>query len=93
MEKQEFGGDKKVGESFLGRYEKAFKAWSVPKIPKSIETYHLTMMTLLWSVLNIIFGYFAKDNLQWLWLVSLMIVLQYITDLLTARWEDREIRA
>ncbi len=81
MSEQKFAGDKKVGQSILTKPEKALVAWGIPKIPKSIETYHLTMMTLVWSFLNILFGYLANENLQWLWMVSVMIFFQYITDL------------
>ena len=81
MSEKQFGGDKKVGKSLLSNPENRLKAWAVPKIPSFIETHHLTMMTLVWSVINVILGFFAKDNLSVLWLVSLMIVLQYLTDL------------
>jgi phosphatidylglycerophosphate synthase len=37
-------------------------------------------MTIPWSVGLIAFGYLAKDNLHWLWLSSLMLVLQWFTD-------------
>jgi len=78
---KQFGGDKKVGRSLLTRPENILKNWAVPKIPKTIETYHLTLMTLLWSLMNVVFRFFARGNLQYLWLVSLMIVFQYLTDL------------
>ncbi|MGA1867953.1 MAG: CDP-alcohol phosphatidyltransferase family protein [bacterium] len=81
MANKEFGGDKKVGKSLLSNIENRFKYWAVPKIPHCIETYHLTIMTLLWSITNIVIGFFAKNNLSLLWLVSLMIVFQYVTDL------------
>ncbi|MFC1478963.1 CDP-alcohol phosphatidyltransferase family protein [Planctomycetota bacterium] len=81
--KEKFAGDKKVGDSILGKAERVFKAWGLPKIPTWLETYHLTMLTLVWSGLNLLWGHLAKvqNNFHWLWLVSLMIVLQYITDL------------
>lgn len=78
---KKFGGDKKVGRSLLSRPENCLKKWAVPKIPQGIETYHLTLMTLLWSLTNVILGFYAKENLQFLWLVSLMIFFQYLTDL------------
>ena len=81
MTEKKFAGDKKVGKSILSNPENRLKFWAVPKIPKGIETYHLTMMTLLWSILNIVLAFFARNNLSVLWLVSLMILLQYITDL------------
>ncbi len=76
-----FAGDKKIGRSILSGSENRLKNWAVPKIPEYIETYHLTLMTLVWSLLNVIWGFYAKDNLEFLWLVSLMILLQYLTDL------------
>lgn len=78
---KKFGGDKKVGQSLLSSPENRLKYWAVPKIPKGIETYHLTMMTLLWSMINVILGFYAKENLQILWLVSVIILFQYLTDL------------
>jgi phosphatidylglycerophosphate synthase len=54
----------------------------VPKVPGFLETYHLTMMTLLWCVGIVVCSYLARQNLYWLWLVSLFIVLQYISDVL-----------
>ena len=81
MPQPKFAGDKKVGSSVLSNAEIRFKHWAVPKIPRGIETYHLTMMTLLWSIINVFLGFSVRENLQVLWLVSLMIVLQYVTDL------------
>ncbi len=76
-----FAGDKKVGTSLLTGPENRLKNWGVPKIPKGIETYHLTIMTVIWSVINVIVAFPAANNLNWLWVVNLMIVAQYITDL------------
>ncbi len=77
----EFAGDRKVGQSLLSNWENRLKSWAVPKIPPSVETYHLTLMTLVWTACNILFGFLAGYHLSFLWLVSLMIVLQYLTDL------------
>ena len=77
-----FAGDKKVGQSILHKPERKLVAWGTPKIPPKIETYHLTLMTIVWSLLNPFFGFLArKFSIQWLWMVSLMILFQYITDL------------
>lgn len=78
----EFAGDKKIGSSLLSRPENRLKQWLVPKIPRTIETYHLTMATLLWSAANVVVALYAGSNLSLLWIVSLLIVLQYLTDLL-----------
>lgn len=76
-----FSGDKKTGASILSGPENRFKHWAVPRLPRWLETYHLTMLTVLWSAVNVLLGYAAKHSLQWLWLVSAMIILQYVTDL------------
>ncbi len=83
MTSEPFAGDKKAGESMLGRWEKQFvKRW-VTRIPSGIETYHLTALTLLWSLLALGFFWLAQtqNNLHWLWGVSVMIAFQYLTDL------------
>jgi phosphatidylglycerophosphate synthase len=78
---KEFGGDKKVGTSILGGLEKSFVDKHVSRIPNGIETYHLTMMTVIWSVGTIMFGYLASKHIAWIWGMSLMLVFQYATDL------------
>ncbi len=81
MANSRFAGDKKVGESFLGPLEKRFvKRW-VANVPSWLETYHLTLLTVVWSFLALLFFAMADTNLHWLWAVSLMIFLQYLTDL------------
>ncbi|OVE77035.1 hypothetical protein BVX98_03835 [bacterium F11] len=77
-----FGGAQKVGESILSKPEKALRGFLVPLVPGWLQTYHLTMMTLVWSGLNVWFFWLAKSDLNWIWMVSIMVVLQYITDLL-----------
>jgi phosphatidylglycerophosphate synthase len=77
----EFGGDKKVGTSILGGLEKRFIERYVSKIPPGIETYHLTMMTLIWSAGVVFFGYLAGQHIFWIWGISLMLVFQYLTDI------------
>jgi phosphatidylglycerophosphate synthase len=76
-----FAGDKKVGQSILHGPEQRLVAWGTPKIPRRIETWHLTMMTVPWSMGAVLFGYLAQWNIHWLWGTSAMIILQYLTDL------------
>ena len=81
MKQARFAGDQKVGKSILHGPETRFKLWAVPKILPTVETWHLTLMTLVWSLVNVLVGLFARGHLWLLWIVSLMIVLQYLTDL------------
>ena len=76
-----FGGAKKVGESVLGAWEKRFVARNLPRVPGWLETYHLTLMTIAWSMLVLVFSHLAKGNLHWMWAVSAMVAMQYFTDL------------
>ncbi len=77
----QFAGHKKVGESVLTGAEMWLKGKVVPRIPRRIETYHLTMTTLLWSAGVIGFSLLARDNILWLAGASAMIFAQYVTDL------------
>lgn len=77
-----FAGHEKVGRSILMSLEKKFVKTVVPYVPQGLETYHLTMMTLAWGALLIVFSFLARSNLVWLFGVSAMVALQYLTDLL-----------
>jgi len=70
-------GDK----SIFSDYEKKFADKYAPKIPKILETNRLTYLSLVWTFFILVFGYLAKFNIHWLWLVSLMIALHYLTDM------------
>lgn len=76
-----FGGAGKVGESLFTAPERRFVARYVTRVPGWLETYHLTLLTLVWSGAIMGFGWIARGNIHWLWLVSVMIVGQYVTDL------------
>ncbi|HLD22108.1 MAG TPA: CDP-alcohol phosphatidyltransferase family protein [Patescibacteria group bacterium] len=76
-----FAGDKKVGKNILSRAETVLINRYIDRVPLWLETYHLTLMTIGWSAGVIIFGYLTRYNWHWLWATSLMIILQYITDL------------
>ena len=76
------GYDTKSGRWLLHFLDDGLKRVLVPLVPKSVETYHLTLTTILWSILIVFFSYLARTDINWLWAVSLMIVFQYLTDLL-----------
>jgi archaetidylinositol phosphate synthase len=81
MNSEKFGGDKKLPmRTLLAKWERKFIDTNVPKFPRWMQGYHLTLMTILWSAGLIAFGFLAKDNLAWLWLSSLMLILQWFTD-------------
>ena len=80
IETQHFAGASKTNTSFLTPFERRLAARVLPRIPSWLETYHLTMLTLVWSSLILLFSYWAAQDLRWLWGVSVMIALQYVTD-------------
>ena len=80
IDTQQFAGATKTNTSFLTPLERRLAPRVLPKIPTWLETYHLTMLTVLWSSLILIFSYLAVRDLRWLWMVSVMIFLQYVTD-------------
>jgi phosphatidylglycerophosphate synthase len=80
IETKEFAGAHKINNSFLSPLERRLAPLVIPRIPSWLETQHLTMLTLVWSLLILVFSALAARNLRWLWLVSLMIFLQWVTD-------------
>lgn len=80
IETQQFAGATKTNTSFLTPLERRLAVRVLPRIPTWLETYHLTMLTLVWSGLILFFSYLAKSDLRWLWGVSAMVALQYVTD-------------
>lgn len=80
IETQEFAGAHKTNTAFLSPLERRLASWVIPRIPRWIETQHLTMMTVVWSLMILVFSALAAKNIRWLWMVSLMIFFQYVTD-------------
>lgn len=81
MNSQSFKGDKKLPmKSLLADCEKKFIDANISKFPNWLQGYHLTLMTIPLTAGMILFGYFAQKNLNWLWLSSLMLFLQWFTD-------------
>src|SRR5437016_4701565 len=80
METGEFAGAEKTNTSFLSPLERRLAPIVIPRIPKWLENYHLTMLTLVWSLMILVFSFQAAKNIRWLWMVSLMISLQWVTD-------------
>jgi phosphatidylglycerophosphate synthase len=76
----EFKGNKKVGFSLTGQWERHLIDQIVPRVPHWIHSYHLTLATLPISILIIAFSYLAQRSIHWLWLVSILIILQWLTD-------------
>lgn len=72
----------KRGTWVLKSFENSLIAKILPRLPPWLETYHLTLATLFWMILILLGGFLAIRNIQFLWLMSLGVFGQYITDLL-----------
>jgi hypothetical protein len=81
MGNEPFGGDKKLPmKSALTRYERRVIDANIQRLPNWIQGYHLTLMTIPWSIGLMIFGCLARTNYHWLWCSSLMLFMQWFTD-------------
>ncbi len=81
-----FAGASKTNTSFISPIERRMERIVIPLVPARIETYHLTLFTLVWCMGIIAFSLLAAArDIRWLWLVSLMVVLQYVTDYLDGK--------
>jgi len=80
IEPSDFAGAHKTNNSFLSPLERRLAPLVIPRIPLWLETQHLTMLTILWSLLILLFSFLAARNLRWLWMVSVLIALQWVTD-------------
>src|SRR2546421_9478117 len=77
---QPFAGAGKSNSGLLVPWERKLAGFVLPRIPRWLETYHLTLLTPVWSILIAVCGYLAASDLRWLWMTNLMIVLHYFTD-------------
>src|SRR6478672_7482152 len=80
IETQQFAGGSKINNSFLTPLERRLAVRVLPRIPRWLQTYHLTMLTMVWSGFILFFSYLAARDLRWLWIVSVMVFFQYVTD-------------
>jgi phosphatidylglycerophosphate synthase len=70
----------KKGKSLLWDLEQKFINTITPKLPQWMNGYNLTWCNVFWTVGVVLFGLLAKGNINWLWLVSIMIFMQWLTD-------------
>ena len=75
------GCDTKVGRSLVTEAEQRFVDRHIDRIPRRVETHHLTMLTVLWSAGLVAAGAMAAADRRWLLAMSAMVVGQYLTDL------------
>ena len=57
----DFAGDQKEGKWLTARMEAHLKSWLVPRVPRCIETYHLTALRKT----PFERGFLCKNTLRW----------------------------
>lgn len=72
----------KIITPLLWPLEQKWIAWAVPRLPNFLNGVSLTLLSILWSILIIIFGWLAKNNLHWLWGFSASVAMHYLCDAL-----------
>src|ERR1700710_429497 len=85
IESREGRTDPQPSASVLAQVERRYVFSLAPLVPSWIDSQHLTLLTLLWSGLVLLFGVLARTTASWLWASSAIIILQYITDALDGK--------
>jgi archaetidylinositol phosphate synthase len=80
MQREQYALATKASLSLLSPLERRMARRVLPHIPRWLETYHLTMLTLVWCAGLVFFGHLAARDLRWLWASSLMVFMHYLTD-------------
>ncbi len=76
----QFSGKKEKWFPFFWDWEQRWISKAVPRLPHYLNGTNLTWFTIPICLLVILFYWLATYNIQWLWAVSVVIILQYITD-------------
>ena len=72
--------DNKTNLSFLNKLYRNFGITYAPIVGKYFDSKTLTMLTLLWSILIIFFGYLARSNKIYIWAIIFFIFIHQLTD-------------
>lgn len=80
MEPAHVAGQHKRSRSWLMTWDRQLTARLVTRVPDWLHSWQLTMLTLLWSALVLTCSAMAVRNRSWMSVVSLIVVLQYLTD-------------
>lgn len=80
MNASPFHDERKRADSLLSALERRFAAEAVRFVPQGLESHHLTLLTAIWSGLMLICSALVRADSRWLWAVSVIIALQYLTD-------------
>jgi phosphatidylglycerophosphate synthase len=80
MDDAPVAGQHKHSPSILSALDRRTIERLVPRVPRSMRSRDLTMLTLVWSGLILAGDALAVRNRAWLFAVSLVVAIQYVTD-------------
>ena len=80
MDDAAVAGQQKHAPSLLSAVDRRMIGRLVARVPRTVRSHHLTLLTLLWSALIVGSDALAIKNRTWLFAGSLIIALQYVTD-------------
>src|SRR5437016_6126743 len=72
----------KYKSHFLGFLEEKIIQVIPPRVPKFIDHWHFTLSAILWAGVIFIGGFLARQNLNWLWLTNLGILMTWFSDVM-----------
>ncbi len=75
-------GRKRKLTSLIQPFEQFVLKQVVPKVPSWLQTYHLTLLSIPFSLAVVGIGYLSRQSIWWLPLISLFVFFQYVTDIL-----------
>jgi phosphatidylglycerophosphate synthase len=75
-----FHGERRHADALLSEIERQFANRAVYLVPAWLESQHLTLLTAVWSGLVLLCSALVRADSRWLVAVSVVIVLQYLTD-------------
>ena len=78
----DISGHKKASTSLLRPWQDKYIYPVTNWVPKWLQTNHLTLMTIGWSILVLVGGYLGKFNKIWLIWAVIAIIGHYLTDFL-----------
>ena len=78
----QLSGERRVGRTLLRPIGDRLRGILLPLVPRSVETWHLTALTLPLGLLAVVAGWRVPGNVQWIWVISTAVVVQYVADVL-----------
>lgn len=80
MQNDDFDGNKKVAASILWNAEQRLIHALTPRVPRFLNGYNLTLVSLAWIALVLASSWLAREQIAWLHASSAALALHWLTD-------------